>query len=195
MPLTPDLDSQTVSLIRGLSMDGPLAANSGHQGTAMALAPLAHVLYSRVMTHDPAERRVSIRHFLPSHKEGQELIAQMTAYFKGEKVEFDVPLPTRAGSEAQRGVWTGLKGIPYGQVETYEAMTKRLGLPQRGARVLGSVCGQNPLPVLYPSHRLLPENGGLVGFVGGIKWRRALLELEGILVDYDRVKLPNAPQD
>jgi len=36
-------------------MDGPLAANSGHQGTAMALAPLAHVLYSRVLTHDPAD--------------------------------------------------------------------------------------------------------------------------------------------
>jgi len=35
-------------------MDAPLAANSGHQGTAMSLAPLAHVLYSRVMTHDPA---------------------------------------------------------------------------------------------------------------------------------------------
>jgi len=35
-------------------MDGPLAANSGHQGTAMALAPLGHVLYSRVMKHDPA---------------------------------------------------------------------------------------------------------------------------------------------
>ena len=36
-------------------MDGPLAANSGHQGTAMALAPLGHVLYSRVMRHDPAD--------------------------------------------------------------------------------------------------------------------------------------------
>ncbi len=36
-------------------MDAPLAANSGHQGTAMALAPLAHVLYSRVMTFDPAD--------------------------------------------------------------------------------------------------------------------------------------------
>ena len=36
-------------------MDGPLAANSGHQGTAMALAPLAHVLYSRVMRYDPAD--------------------------------------------------------------------------------------------------------------------------------------------
>ena len=34
-------------------MDAPLAANSGHQGTAMSLAPLAHVLYSRILKHDP----------------------------------------------------------------------------------------------------------------------------------------------
>jgi transketolase len=38
-----------------MAMDGPLAANSGHQGTAMALAPLAHVLYSRILRHDPAD--------------------------------------------------------------------------------------------------------------------------------------------
>ena len=43
-----------ISLIRGFAMDAPLQAKSGHQGTAMALAPLAHVLYSRVMRHDPA---------------------------------------------------------------------------------------------------------------------------------------------
>ncbi len=33
-------------------MDAPAKANSGHQGTAMALAPLAHVLYTRVMKYD-----------------------------------------------------------------------------------------------------------------------------------------------
>lgn len=38
-------------------MDAPLRAKSGHQGTAMALAPLAHVLYGRVMRHDPADPR------------------------------------------------------------------------------------------------------------------------------------------
>ena len=53
--LTREQDQQAISLIRGLAMDAPLAANSGHQGTAMALAPLAHVLYSRVMQHDPAD--------------------------------------------------------------------------------------------------------------------------------------------
>ncbi len=35
-------------------MDAPLYAKSGHQGTAMALAPLAHVLFSKVMRYDPA---------------------------------------------------------------------------------------------------------------------------------------------
>ncbi len=36
-------------------MDAPLRAKSGHQGTAMSLAPLAHVLYSRVMKHHPGQ--------------------------------------------------------------------------------------------------------------------------------------------
>jgi transketolase len=36
-------------------MDGPRKANSGHPGTAMALAPLAHVLWSRVMRYDAAD--------------------------------------------------------------------------------------------------------------------------------------------
>jgi transketolase len=50
-----DLEQLGVNVIRGLAMDAPRAANSGHPGTAMALAPLAHVLFTRVMRHDPAE--------------------------------------------------------------------------------------------------------------------------------------------
>ncbi len=48
----PDLEQRAIDVIRGLAMDGPEAARSGHQGTAMALAPLAHVLWTRVMTYD-----------------------------------------------------------------------------------------------------------------------------------------------
>ena len=47
-----DLDARTIAVIRGLSMDGPHAARSGHQGTAMALAPAAHVLFGRIMRFD-----------------------------------------------------------------------------------------------------------------------------------------------
>ncbi len=49
------LEEQAINVIRGLSMDGPQAARSGHPGTAMALAPLAHVLWTRVMTYDAAD--------------------------------------------------------------------------------------------------------------------------------------------
>ncbi|MFV0315552.1 MAG: transketolase [Microthrixaceae bacterium] len=47
-----DLEALAVNVIRGLAMDAPHTANSGHQGTAMALAPLAHVLFTRVMRYD-----------------------------------------------------------------------------------------------------------------------------------------------
>ena len=45
------LEQLGINTIRGLSMDAPHAANSGHQGTAMALAPLAHVLFTRVLRY------------------------------------------------------------------------------------------------------------------------------------------------
>src|SRR5438445_7481084 len=47
-----DLEQRAINVIRGLCMDGPEAANSGHPGTGMALAPLAHVLWTRVMSYD-----------------------------------------------------------------------------------------------------------------------------------------------
>ena len=50
--LTPE--QLAIATVRGLAMDAPHAARSGHQGTAMALAPLAHVLWQRIMTYDPA---------------------------------------------------------------------------------------------------------------------------------------------
>jgi transketolase len=48
----PATEAHAINVIRGLAMDAPHAANSGHQGTAMALAPLAHVLWTRVMRYD-----------------------------------------------------------------------------------------------------------------------------------------------
>lgn len=53
MPEIDPLEQRCISVVRGLAMDAPQAANSGHQGTAMALAPLAHVLWTRVMAYDP----------------------------------------------------------------------------------------------------------------------------------------------
>jgi len=47
------LDKLCIDTIRTLSMDAVQKANSGHPGTPMALAPVAHLLYGRVMKHAP----------------------------------------------------------------------------------------------------------------------------------------------
>jgi transketolase len=57
LPRDPTLEQVGINVIRGIAMDGPRAANSGHPGTAMALAPLAHVLFTRVLRHDPSDPR------------------------------------------------------------------------------------------------------------------------------------------
>lgn len=51
-PSASDLEQRAINVIRGLAMDAPQKANSGHPGTAMALAPLAHVLWTRILRYD-----------------------------------------------------------------------------------------------------------------------------------------------
>ncbi len=55
MPRDQDLDAVAVNTIRGLSMDAVQAANSGHPGTPMALAPLGWLIFSKLRRHDPAQ--------------------------------------------------------------------------------------------------------------------------------------------
>jgi len=49
------LDELSINTIRALSMDAVQKADSGHPGTPMALAPLAYVLFTRHMRHNPAD--------------------------------------------------------------------------------------------------------------------------------------------
>ena len=48
------IEELTINTVRTLSMDAIQKANSGHPGTPMALAPLAYVLYQKVLSHNPA---------------------------------------------------------------------------------------------------------------------------------------------
>jgi len=49
------LDDLCINTIRTLSMDAVQAANSGHPGAPMALAPLCYVLWTRHLRHNPAD--------------------------------------------------------------------------------------------------------------------------------------------
>lgn len=50
-----ELDKRAVDTIRVLAADAVQKCGSGHPGTAMSLAPLAYLLYQRVMRHDPSD--------------------------------------------------------------------------------------------------------------------------------------------
>lgn len=60
-PGASELEGRAIREISAVAMDAPAAANSGHSGTAMALAPLGVALWGRVMRHDPTDPEWSDR--------------------------------------------------------------------------------------------------------------------------------------
>lgn len=50
-----DKDTLCINTIRTLSMDAVQAANSGHPGTPMALAPVAYYVWQRLLRFDPQD--------------------------------------------------------------------------------------------------------------------------------------------
>ena len=50
-----DLDSRAVDTIRVLAADAVQKVGNGHPGTAMSLAPVAYLLFQKVMRHNPAD--------------------------------------------------------------------------------------------------------------------------------------------
>ena len=58
MPLTQtELELLSINTIRTLSTDAVQKANSGHPGMPMGCAPVAYILYSKVMKHNPSNAK------------------------------------------------------------------------------------------------------------------------------------------
>jgi methylated-DNA-[protein]-cysteine S-methyltransferase len=110
-----------------------------------------------------------------------EAARQLTAYFEGDLVTFDLPLELD-GTEFQRQCWLALATIPYGQTVSYGEQARRLGLGSDKARAVGAANGSNPLPVVLPCHRVIGADGSLTGFGGGLHVKRFLLEHEGAIL-------------
>ena len=56
MSYTPlPIEKLSINTIRTLSMDAVQAADSGHPGTPMALAPAAYVIFNEILRYDPAQ--------------------------------------------------------------------------------------------------------------------------------------------
>jgi methylated-DNA-[protein]-cysteine S-methyltransferase len=142
---------------------------------------------------EPEERRVSVRRFLPSHPEGQEVVSQIMHYFLGKPTEFSVELPPNVGTDFQRTVWRTLLEVSHGQYETYGELAALLGLSESQARQVSNAAAQNPLPIIYPCHRVVASTGALTGYSAGPHWKKALLLHEGATVQNNRVEIKPPP--
>jgi methylated-DNA-[protein]-cysteine S-methyltransferase len=106
----------------------------------------------------------------------KECVAQLQAYFKGERKEFDFKINPQ-GTEFQQKVWQELLHIPFGKTMSYLDLAKKLG-DVKAIRAVASANGKNPLWIVVPCHRVIGTNGSLTGYAGGLWRKKWLLEHE-----------------
>ncbi|WP_426446359.1 methylated-DNA--[protein]-cysteine S-methyltransferase [Paenibacillus sp. S-38] len=138
-----------------------------HEGLESAAAWLKRHLPQAVLTED---REAFLRNGTAETLE---------AYFAGKPARFeDMALDLR-GTPFQQKVWRELGRIPAGTTRTYREIAEAVGSPQ-AVRAVGAANGANPLPVIFPCHRVIGADGRLTGYRGGLRIKQALLELEGV---------------
>lgn len=103
-------------------------------------------------------------------------ISQLEEYFGGTRRVFDVEVDL-AGSPFQLKVWNELLKIPYGETISYQELARRTG-NEKAFRAVGGANSRNPVSVIIPCHRVIGSNGRLVGYRGGLKRKKWLLEHE-----------------
>jgi O-6-methylguanine DNA methyltransferase len=98
-------------------------------------------------------------------------------YFSSEFDRLSSPPLDMRGTEFELKVWQALQQIPLGQTISYQQLADRIGKP-KGARAVGSANRRNPVSIIVPCHRVIGQNGLLVGYGGGLDVKKALLTHE-----------------
>ncbi|NVK27002.1 MAG: methylated-DNA--[protein]-cysteine S-methyltransferase [Flavobacteriia bacterium] len=110
-----------------------------------------------------------------------EVQVQLESYFNGARTEFDLPL-ILAGTDFQERVWNELLKIPFGETASYLELSEKLG-DVNAIRAVAAANGANAISIVVPCHRIIGSDGSLVGYAGGIRAKKKLLEYEGAITD------------
>lgn len=109
----------------------------------------------------------------------EEAKRQVAAYLEGRLSSFDLPL-SYPGSDFARAVWDMLLRIPFGETRRYGDLATLMGKHDyTDARAVGTACGQNPIAIIIPCHRVVGA-AALGGYSSdlGLTAKRFLLDLE-----------------
>jgi len=102
--------------------------------------------------------------------------SQLEEYLAGNRKVFNLPLAAE-GTVFQKKVWSALLEIPYGCVQSYGEIARKIGNPN-AARAVGGACNKNPVCIIVPCHRVVGANGSLTGYALGLDMKQKLLEIE-----------------
>lgn len=105
---------------------------------------------------------------------------QLSEYFNGKRKKFTIPL-YMAGSDFQKSVWIELCNIGYGKTSSYLELAERIG-NNKAVRAVASANGANAISIIVPCHRVIGSKGDLVGYAGGLRIKKKLLELENAIL-------------
>ena len=78
----------------------------------------------------------------------------------------------------QKSVMRAMREIPAGKTLSYGEVSVRLTGSKNSSRAVGLSCASNPLPLIYPCHRVVGHDGSMTGFGFGIENKKKLLKLE-----------------
>lgn len=112
----------------------------------------------------------------------EEAAEQLREYFQGQRKTFSLPYHVK-GTPFQEAVWQALCEIPYGKTCSYQDIAKKVGRP-KAMRAVGGANHRNPISILIPCHRVIGQDGSLVGYGGGLEAKKFLLDLEQKFSDY-----------
>jgi AraC family transcriptional regulator of adaptative response/methylated-DNA-[protein]-cysteine methyltransferase len=104
------------------------------------------------------------------------VVADVLRQIDGEPPHGDLPVDMR-GTAFQLRVWQELRRIPLGETRSYGEIAAAVGVPG-GARAVGQACGNNPVAIVVPCHRVVAAGGGLGGYAWGLAAKRLLLDNE-----------------
>jgi methylated-DNA-[protein]-cysteine S-methyltransferase len=103
---------------------------------------------------------------------------QILEYFVGKRKSFSCKIKLK-GTNFQKKVWSELARIPYGKTISYKELATKIGKPT-AFRAVANANRANPVPLIYPCHRVIGSNGKMVGYRYGIDKKIELLKLEGL---------------
>lgn len=109
----------------------------------------------------------------------EECYEKFFEYLRGNSKVINLPVSLDGATPFQKEVLFQMKNISYGEVRTYKDLAHEM--KSKAYQAIGSACGNNPLLIIYPCHRVIGASGP-GGFAHGLKMKRSLLELEGIFL-------------